>query len=113
MHKHSESQPHTCSTQCSHSLDRHSSGAASRPSSSSDRVTRRELKGSRSAHALAEAAREAEQKLHEDEVLRRAAEVGRLHRAWRKPPAAEPKREDGHWDHLLKEMQFMAKSFAW
>lgn len=46
-------------------------------------------------------------------MLERSGQIQAMQKLWRKNPATEPKREEGHWDHLLKEMQFMAKSFAW
>ncbi|KAK9794368.1 hypothetical protein WJX73_007998 [Symbiochloris irregularis] len=87
--------------------------AASPPGSPTDRVTRRE--SHRSALALAEAAREEEARRREaeDQVLDRAAQIVRMQRSWKRAPAVEQKRDEGHWDVLLKEMQFMAKSFAW
>ena len=62
--------------------------------------------------AVEEANRAAEVWEAQEAVLTRAANVLRARDIKILPVFPEPKRPKTHWDHLLEEMQWMAKEFA-
>ncbi|KAK9867647.1 hypothetical protein WJX84_005155 [Apatococcus fuscideae] len=53
-----------------------------------------------------------ERQEREDAILQRAADIRRTKAAASRTGWQEPKRPKGHWEHLLEEMQWMAKEFA-
>ena len=62
--------------------------------------------------AGAEAAAAAEKLRQEDAILERAEKIHEARNTKQLPVFPEPKRPKVHWDHVLEEMQWMAKEFA-
>ena len=59
-----------------------------------------------------EAAAAAEKLRQEDAILEQAQQIFELRNTKQLPVFPEPKRPKVHWDHVLEEMQWMAKEFA-
>ena len=62
--------------------------------------------------AGAEAAAAAEKVRREDAILDKAEEILEARNTKQLPAFPEPKRPKVHWDHVMEEMQWMAKEFA-
>lgn len=59
-----------------------------------------------------EAAAAADKLRQEDAILERAEKIYEARNTKQLPVFPEPKRPKVHWDHVLEEMQWMAKEFA-
>ncbi|KAA6418788.1 MAG: helicase SWR1 [Trebouxia sp. A1-2] len=79
------------------------------PASPSERKTRA---GAESRRALEEAAAAAEKTLAEDAIIEQAQIIYERRNTKQLPVFPEPKRGKAHWDHVLEEMNWMAKEFS-
>ncbi|KAL0041297.1 hypothetical protein WJX77_011458 [Trebouxia sp. C0004] len=79
------------------------------PASPSERKTRA---GAESRRALEEAAAAAETRLAEDAIIEHAQIIYERRNTKQLPAFPEPKRGKAHWDHVLEEMNWMAKEFS-
>ena len=61
---------------------------------------------------LDEAAAAADQVRQEDAIIVRAGQIYERRNTKQLPAFPEPKRAKVHWDHVLEEMNWMAKEFA-
>ncbi|KAL0045752.1 hypothetical protein WJX82_003498 [Trebouxia sp. C0006] len=79
------------------------------PASPSERKTRA---GAESRRALEEAAAVAEKTAAEDAIIEHAQIIYERRNTKQLPSFPEPKRGKAHWDHVLEEMNWMAKEFS-
>ena len=68
--------------------------------------------GAESRRALEEAAAAAEKVRQEDAVVEHAQNIYEQRNTKQLPAFPEPKRSKAHWDHVLEEMNWMAKEFS-
>lgn len=61
---------------------------------------------------LEEAAAAAETVRQEDAIIGRANQIYEWRNTKQMPAFPEPKRSKVHWDHVLEEMNWMAKEFS-
>ena len=70
------------------------------------------IAGAESRRALEEAAAAAEKTVAEDAVIEHAQIIYERRNTKQLPAFPEPKRGKAHWDHVLEEMNWMAKEFS-
>ncbi|KAL3134959.1 Pharynx and intestine in excess protein 1 [Trebouxia sp. C0010 RCD-2024] len=83
--------------------------SARQPGSPTDRKTRA---GAESRRMLEEAAAAADKVRQEDAIIGRANQIYERRNTKQMPAFPEPKRGKAHWDHMLEEMNWMAKEFS-
>ena len=70
------------------------------------------IAGAESRRALEEAAAAAEKTVAEDATIEHAQIIYERRNSKQLPAFPEPKRGKAHWDHVLEEMNWMAKEFS-
>ena len=68
--------------------------------------------GAESRRMLEEAAAAADKVRQQDAIIGRANQIYERRNTKQMPSFPEPKRGKAHWDHMLEEMNWMAKEFS-